>query len=201
MKPIKIVITGGPSGGKTTLVDALSKEFPETLSVVPEAATLLYKGGFPRSADAESKMCVQRAIYSVQKELETFFEKSSGKKLLLCDRGTLDGLAYWPRRISDFFLQVKTTPQREIKRYDWVIHLDTTHSKKSYNNNNSTFRTETLREAVQLNEKVRRVWKEHPQRIVVAHHVDFFKKITLAKQIIYLISQGKTWEEIQLNQT
>lgn len=48
MQKVKIVVTGGPSGGKTTLIEALQKDLKGKVAVVPEAASILYRGGFPR---------------------------------------------------------------------------------------------------------------------------------------------------------
>lgn len=39
---------GGPGGGKTTAGDLLRREFGARVAFVPEAATLLFSGGFPR---------------------------------------------------------------------------------------------------------------------------------------------------------
>lgn len=44
----RIVLTGGPGGGKTTAADLYRREIGDQVVVVPEAATLLYTGGFPR---------------------------------------------------------------------------------------------------------------------------------------------------------
>lgn len=43
----KIVITGGPCGGKTTVLNALKKDFNDRAVFVPEVATMLLSGGFP----------------------------------------------------------------------------------------------------------------------------------------------------------
>ena len=44
----KIVLTGGPSGGKTTALSILKETFGGKIALVQEAATLIYSGGFPR---------------------------------------------------------------------------------------------------------------------------------------------------------
>src|SRR5262249_25080846 len=43
----RIVVTGGPGGGKTTAADMFRREMGPALVVVPEAATILFAGGFP----------------------------------------------------------------------------------------------------------------------------------------------------------
>jgi len=43
----------------------------------------------------------------------------------LCDRGTLDGVAYWPDNESEFYKGLSTTRQTECAKYLAVIHLNT----------------------------------------------------------------------------
>ena len=44
----RIVLTGGPGGGKTTAADLFRREMGEAVLIVPEAATMKFTGGFPR---------------------------------------------------------------------------------------------------------------------------------------------------------
>ncbi|MCB0954305.1 MAG: AAA family ATPase, partial [Microthrixaceae bacterium] len=44
----RIVLTGGPGGGKTTAADLFRREIGDSVVVVPESATTLFAGGFPR---------------------------------------------------------------------------------------------------------------------------------------------------------
>ena len=118
----KIVITGGPSGGKTTLIEALQKEMGAIVAVVPEAASILYRGGFPRIKSQAGLFHAQHAIYQVQQELEELIEAEHPKaKLIICDRGSLDSIAYWPKSENHFFKTLKTTRRKELLRYRWVI--------------------------------------------------------------------------------
>src|SRR6478672_3468896 len=90
----RIVLTGGPGGGKTTAADLFRREIGERVVVVPESATLLFAGGFPRSTDAPARRASQRAIYHVQRNLEDVQSARYPDRVLLCDRGTVDGAAY-----------------------------------------------------------------------------------------------------------
>ena len=67
---MKIVLTGGPSAGKTSAVDIMHRSDSSRTVVVQEAASLLYRGGFPRSKENLHMICQQRAIFHVQRELE-----------------------------------------------------------------------------------------------------------------------------------
>ena len=67
---VRIVLTGGPGGGKTTAADLFRREIGDRVVVVPESATTLFAGGFPRVTDADAQRSVQRAIFQVQRSLE-----------------------------------------------------------------------------------------------------------------------------------
>ena len=56
---------------------------------------MVFGGGFPREDDPACRRAAQRAIFYVQRELEAAGD-SHNPAIVLCDRGTVDGLAYWP---------------------------------------------------------------------------------------------------------
>ena len=97
---MKLVLTGGPSGGKTTLAQAIQREFASSVCVIPEAASIVYGGGWPRRKSVEGVQHQQRSIYFVQRELESLLAFENSDKLLICDRGSIDGIAYWPAAVG-----------------------------------------------------------------------------------------------------
>lgn len=194
-KVIKIAVTGGPSGGKTTFLEALKKELGHKCTVVPEAASILYRGGFPRLKSTSALIHTQRAIYYTQKEIEELIATESKSHLIVCDRGSLDSIAYWPANENDFFLNINSSKQIELDRYDWVIHLDTA-GADSYDSSNP-LRTETYEEAAILNEKVKLAWQGHKQRLIIGHQQDFLSKMSTAMKVIKDIQAGKSYEDIQ----
>lgn len=194
MSKIKIAVTGGPSGGKTTLIEALQKDMTGLLSVVPEAATLIYRGGFPRKSSALGRRHAQRAICLVQRELEDLAESDSKTDVIVCDRGSLDSIAYWPQDEADFFASLVTSRERELARYHWVLHLDT--ASQDYFDTSNPVRTESHKEALELNERIKAAWTGHPQRIVITHSDEFLEKIAKAKKAIRLMIQGLPAAEI-----
>ena len=66
----RIVLTGGPGGGKTTAADLFRREMGARIALVPEAATMVFSGGFPRVHEPLAVQASQRAIYHVQRNLE-----------------------------------------------------------------------------------------------------------------------------------
>lgn len=189
-----MAITGGPSGGKTTLLETLKKEFGSQITVVPEAASILYGGGFPRKKSILGRIATQRAIYYTQRELENIAIGESSNALLVFDRGSLDSIAYWPNDEEDFFKNIHSNKKVELERYDWVIHLDTA-SNENYDLSNP-IRTETHTEALLLNEKIKMAWNGHQRRITIASDGDFLAKITKSIQVIKSIVKGKSFEDV-----
>lgn len=58
----------------------------------------------------------QRAIFFVQRELEASYDGGDAA-VVLCDRGTIDGIAYWPGP-DDLFASVGADRAIELGRYD-----------------------------------------------------------------------------------
>lgn len=66
----------------------------------------------------------QRAIFHVQRELEVIGDTHNAA-LVLCDRGTVDGLAYWPGPPEEYWSSLETRQEDELARYDAVIQRHT----------------------------------------------------------------------------
>lgn len=195
MNTIKITVTGGPSGGKTTLIEALQKEMGKTVSVVPESASILYRGGFPRIKSRNGMIHAQKAIYYTQRELEDLIFVEHQPRLMVCDRGSMDALAYWPENPQSFFEIIQSTPEREYARYDWVVHLDTAASD-NYDSTNP-IRTESPLEAHALNQRILDAWEHHPRRIRINQRKDFLSKMAAAHGVIQAILNGDSVEQIR----
>lgn len=195
MNTVKIAVTGGPSGGKTTLIEALKKELGQRCAIVPEAASLIYRGGFPRFKSPQGAMHGQKAIYYVQKELEGLIAFESQKSLIVCDRGSLDSIAYWPEDEEHFFQIFGSSRAQEIARYDWVLHLDT--AAAEFYDASNPIRTETFPEAQMLNEKVKKAWEGHPRRVIITQNKDFLSKISTALAVILAIMANQEIDQIR----
>jgi hypothetical protein len=125
---MKIVLTGGPSAGKTTITEVIARTYSSEFKMVPESASILFRGGFPRAMDGMGVCYQQTAIYQVQKQMENILALQYPSSHLICDRGTLDGLAYWPEDPQAFFASIHSNLPKELARYDWVIELQTVNS-------------------------------------------------------------------------
>lgn len=175
--PRRVVLTGGPGAGKTALLEMARQSFCRHLHVLPEVASMLFGGGFPRHGLAAVLRAGQRAIFYTQRELESTAEGLDAA-VVLCDRGTIDGVAYWPGP-EELFTSVGTTGEEQLARYYAVIHLRTPAIDLGYNHANH-LRIESAEEARAVDERILAAWIGHPRRTVIDATPDFFAKAALA---------------------
>jgi predicted ATPase len=173
----RVVLTGGPGAGKTALLELIRQSFCEHVIILPESAGILFGGGFPRGTIPALRRPAQRAIFCTQRELEATADGTNAA-IVLCDRGTVDGNAYWPGP-EDFWSAVGTTLDEQLRRYDAVIHLRTPRPERGYNRSNP-LRIESAAEAAAIDERILLSWERHPRRFVVAEAADFLAKATHA---------------------
>ncbi len=177
----RIVLTGGPGAGKTAVLELVRHAFCAHVRLLPESAGIVFGGGFPREAAPASRRAAQRAIFHVQRELEAVAD-ADGASIILCDRGTPDGVAYWPGP-GDLCSEVGSTLERELARYALVIHLRTPLQSSGYDHTNP-LRLETATEASAIDARIEQVWATHPKRFVVPATSDFLAKAARAIAIL-----------------
>lgn len=177
----RIVLTGGPGAGKTAILELIRLFFCEHLHRLPEAAGIVFGGGFPRDGTVVRRQAAQRAIYHVQRELENGVSEGN-HAIVLCDRGTVDGAAYWAGP-GDLWSSVGTTHDAEMSRYDVVIHLETPGANDGYDHSNP-LRVETAAEALAVDRRIAAAWATHPRVFTVAATTDFLTKAARAIEIL-----------------
>ena len=178
-----VVVTGGPGAGKTAVLDVAQRIFCQHVVVLPESASILWTGGFPRRPTAYARECAQRAIVRVQQELERIAIGDHAAGIVLCDRGVLDGLGYWPRDEASFFAELGLDRERELARYGAVIHLRPAREDHGYPHVPGP-RVENAAEAAIVDEKIAAAWEGHPNRVFVDSDDDFVAKLARALELI-----------------
>ncbi|QDK44586.1 hypothetical protein DOM22_05140 [Bdellovibrio sp. ZAP7] len=196
----RVVLTGGPGGGKTTAAELFRREINRQIVIVPESATLLYSGGFPRSVHSDVRKIAQKAIYNVQLCLEEAQAAEYRSQFLLCDRGTVDGGAFWPGNSSEFFESLGTTLKQELARYDAVIFFETAAVSGLPFLSGNPLRIETEKEAVELDIKLRELWSQHENFIFIPHDVSFVRKVQaglIAMQTVIEKELERSFKDLQ----
>ena len=177
-----VVVTGGPGAGKTAIHELARRRFCDHVRVLPEAASMLCGGGFPRIGAVDARRAIQLAIFHVQQSIERAVAADGVTGVALCDRGTLDGIAYWPDDEASYLQAVGTTKEAMYAHYAAVIHLRTP-SVRHYNHDNP-FRIEPFERAAALDEKIAAIWAGHPRRTVIDANDDFLEKARRALEAI-----------------
>lgn len=174
----RIVLTGGPGGGKTTAADLFRREIGEKIVIVPETATMLFSGGFPRVGKSKARAATQQAIFHAQVALEDVQGALYPQRVLLCDRGTIDGAAFWPDDAPEgFFETLDTTLERQLARYDAVMFFESAAIGDISIEGGNPVRTESNEEARKLDMRLRDLWSKHPNFHFVPHSMSFFAKL------------------------
>lgn len=177
----RVVLTGGPGAGKTAALELVRLFFCAHVHTLPESAGIVFGGRFPRDGRTEIRQSAQRAIFHVQRELEAT-EDSDNAAVVLCDRGTVDGAAYWVGP-GDLFSSVGTTRELELSRYHAVIHLRTPSTPDAYAQTNP-LRVESLQEAGAIDARIAESWRGHPRLFEVPATEDFLTKVAHALRIL-----------------
>jgi predicted ATPase len=186
-KCFRLVLSGGPGGGKTTAADLFRREIGEEVVIVPESATIVFGGGFPRSSDLDARRAAQTAIFHVQRNLEDVQAALYRERILLCDRGTIDGAAYWPGPPEEFFSAMNTTQAAELARYDAVVFFESAAAGGLKMEGGNPIRIEDTEQALALDRTLRRLWSHHPKFFMVPHRTSFFEKISMGLAILQSI--------------
>lgn len=190
----KIVVTGGPCAGKTSVLNAIRDYYGDHVLLVPETATILLSGGFPQPGrDCEWSQTwqdiFQIAVTNTQLALEAIYEieaRRRGLTLLVLDRGLLDGAAYLTRGQHEYCVRFGLRREVIHDRYAAVIHLESlaTAQPALYGSTNNACRYETLEQAQALEYAVRAAWAGHPYHTFLPSSVTLAEQIEMVKHLI-----------------
>lgn len=181
--PIFIVLTGGPGAGKTAVLEIIRKQLCEHVAILPEAASVIFGGGFWRMDSVSARQAAQNAIMSVQREMENLVIGERKWSIGLCDRGIPDGFAYWPMDGQSFWNAAGMTLQDAYDRYYSVIHLRSPSEDQGYNHQNP-LRVETAKQAEGIDKKIHDIWLKHPRYHQIKSTPEFLDKAHTAMEYI-----------------
>lgn len=194
-KVFKVVLTGGPCGGKSSSLDHMCKTLTaEGFDVlcVPEVPTILMNGGaqYPGVDGGKKLVEFETALIQAQMQLERSFiqigESTGRPTVVILDRGLLDVGAYLPAAVWTGVILAENglTEASLAARYDLVLHLVTAAdgAEKFYTTENNAARTETAEEARALDKKIRKCYTAHPNLKIIDNNGNFDDKLQHATQ-------------------
>lgn len=201
----KIVVTGGPCGGKTTALSRIQRDLSHlgyTVLIVPETATALISGGvapWTCGSNVEYQKCQMR----MQLQKERIFEQAArtmpqDKILIVCDRGEMDNRAYMTD--EEFACVLDDLGKTEIELrddYDAVFHLVTAAkgAAEFYTLENNGARYETPEQAAEIDDRFIAAWTGHPHFRVIDNSTDFEGKMrNLIREITYFLGEATPYE-------
>ena len=161
----KIVLTGGPSGGKTQALNRLKKSieaYGVKVFTVTEAAAVVLNNGFlgERRGYEFQKAIAMRQIYAEERAQQL---SKDCKSLIICDRGLMDAKVYLDD--SGFQRLKKELNMTDVQlrdRYDAVFHMDSTSENDAVIYEKDDIRDESREEAQSVNELSLRAWCGNP---------------------------------------
>lgn len=187
----KIALSGGPGGGKSTAAELFKLEYKDFISLVPEVATLLFRGGYPRVDSPLVVESIQKSIFHVQGNIEQTYATLFPHHTLLCDRGSVDGAAYWPQGPDDFFKTMGSTLKAELARYDAVIFFETAAAGGLAIDLGNPVRNEDQRKAIEIDLKLKALWSQHPNFVYIKNEPSFLQKILGGIEAMNELVRGK----------
>lgn len=185
----KLVLTGGPCGGKTTGQARLSTFFENLgwkVYRVPETATVLLGGGvnfadLPQYAAIEFQENLLRTMIQIENSFFALAEASERNCLVICDRGTMDASAFVSKEQWEDILSKNLCDEVDIRdnRYHQVVHMVTSAkgAEQFYSIEDHATRKEGLDEARDRDTRAAEAWIGHPYVDIIDNSSDFETKI------------------------
>lgn len=197
----KIVFTGGPSAGKTKVIENLRNYYNRlgyNVFVISETSTELIKVGFKWWDNSIETNIYQRLIFKYQLDKENniikAIENSNIKNvIILLDRGLMDGKAYMDS--NDFISMVSGYGFLEkniYSRYDAVFYLESVSIEfpELFSNENNEARKSNVEQAKVFDRKVKQIWEKHNTFIEVKACKTFEEKYNNILKYVSNIIEG-----------
>ena len=197
----RIVLTGGPGSGKTSVLGKIEQVFSAQgykVIVVDETATyLINKGIKPFGDGALSMVDFQEIVMKLQLAKENVIDRAiemmpDENVIVVYDRGIIDNSAYINQEelfeVLSRINNVKSVSDL-MNKYDFVINL--VGSKDFYTTENNKARSEDISEALDLGNRTLKAWLGHKLLKIVLPKETLDDKIREVLNIIKELLKSK----------
>ena len=181
----KIVLTGGPSAGKSSSLEFVRKYYSELgykVYIVSETATDLMNSGIIPNQTNLSLLEFQDIIFKSQlfKEnlvLNIVNNNNFLNNIIIFDRGILDNKAYIKDEEFEMILKKYNYSENDLlARYDLIIHLETGAKSNYYRTDNNSCRKENVDLAIKLDNLTYKAWHNHNNLVKIECYDNFYNK-------------------------
>lgn len=195
----KIVLTGGPCGGKTTGISILEQKLTDKgykVFIVEEMATnVINSGAAPwvvtNTTFQEMLIKLQdsrnKIYYNMAKQ---YAEQNNTDVIIIFDRGIPDGLGFMDD-VTYHMLLVRNGLNETVAQdyYDGVFHLVTAAdgAEEFYTCENNSARTETPAEAIERDKGCIKAWTGHSHLRVIKNDCNFEAKMDRLLEEVYTL--------------
>ena len=196
---IRIVLTGGPAAGKTSLLARILEEYrgKENWRVItiPETVTELISGfGLGpfegcMSMEQFQYFVVPDQLHKEQLALRAAEIVPQENVLIVYDRAVFDDLAYIDgEKFAKVVAACGKTECEILTGYDAVVHLTTCAKGAEFAfDHGNTARYEDAETARALDDRTLAAWSLHPKRYIIENTLDFEAKIDRALEAVRTI--------------
>lgn len=208
-KITKIVLTGGPCAGKTTIFNVIADDLRKKgyyVISINETATELINSKILPSSDKDHILMFQSMVLQHQYTKESIAEEyakemaKNNEVIILYDRGIMDNRAYLESQ-EDFesILERNKLDELEIlNSYDLVIDLLSTASYKKDSYELNGVRSESVYEAEVIDKKTSMAWMHHKNLEIIKPTETIDEKIAEVLNIIDKYLNNKLYKSKDL---
>ncbi len=182
----RIVLTGGPGSGKTSVLNAINRVFSGEgykVIIVPETATELMNNGITFRDGSLTLVDFQEIVMRLQLAKEEVVDRvielaNTDKVIVIYDRGTIDNTAYIKKEEFEEVMarlnNVKSFSDL-MNKYDLVLNL--VGREDFYTTANNEARNESASEALRLGDVTLKCWLGHKKLKIVMPKDEMDEKI------------------------
>lgn len=157
ISPIRVVLTGGPCSGKTTLMNYIKSNYEKTYKEFKEASREVIKDNNSREVSLDLNDIQEQILYKCKRSW-----KSAGLNMLnIYDRGLHDCLSFWEGvKDTDRFTEL----DKDLRTHTYDIVISMKPHKSIYSLDSE--RTETLEESIELHDSIVQDYKDYGHNVV-----------------------------------